>query len=123
MTLREDLINIIVRDKMDRQGIDPEIDPRAVPGSLLGKVASMRANAEPFADQIIDLLLRGRRETGNGERSIEEHLAMIAPREGFDPGDITDADRRAIARTILDAYIIGIGWLTRDANTGFKRED
>lgn len=57
-----------------------------------------------------------------GERTIEEHLLVIAPQEGFDITDIADTDRRQIAKVILDAYLLGTSWLTRD-DAGFKRED
>lgn len=57
------------------------------------------------------------------ERSIEEHLAAIAPQEGFDITDITDDDRHQIAKVVLDAYLLGTAWLTRDDDHGFKRED
>lgn len=121
MTLRDDIINTIVRQEMDQQGIDPGLSPDAVPAYLLGTVSQIRRNAEPVADQIIDIML-GLKAAESGNRSIEDHLAAIAPREGFDMDDITDVDRRQIARTVLDAYTFGTGWLTRD-EAGFKRED
>lgn len=59
----------------------------------------------------------------SGDRTIEQHLLAIAPAEGFDMNDITDGDRRQIARVVLDAHQLGTAWLTRDADLGFKRED
>jgi hypothetical protein len=55
-------------------------------------------------------------------RSIEEHVAALAPREGFDISEITDADRHEIARCVIDAWMFGTAWLMRD-DTGVKRQD
>lgn len=122
-TLRDRIIDVIVRDAMDRAGMEPLMDTRAVPGNVLGQVVEMRRAAESIADEILDALLGlGKSMTDDPDRTIEDHLLAIAPREGFDIGDITNGDRREIARVILDAYTFGIGWLTR-GETGFKRED
>lgn len=54
--------------------------------------------------------------------SIETLLREIGP-VGLEP-QFTEADRREIARTILDCYLLGIGWLTRDGDSGaFQRRD
>lgn len=56
-------------------------------------------------------------------RSIEDHIDALRPREGFEVGDITDHDRHEIARAVVDAWLVGTAWITRDADHGFKRED
>lgn len=56
-------------------------------------------------------------------RSIEDHIDALRPREGFELGDLTDHDRHEIARSVVDAWLVGTAWITRDADHGFKRED
>lgn len=78
---------------------------------------ALQAELDADAVEIADI------KGGKTERTVEEHLVAIAPLEGFELTDITDDDRRQIAKVVLDAYLLGTGWLTRDDDHGFKRED
>lgn len=93
--------------------------------AIVSRMHDNRLQIQALEQSIVDdtarlAALRGGPE---GDRTIEEHLAAIAPAEDFDITDITDHDRRQIAKVVLDAYILGTAWLTRDDGHGFKRED
>lgn len=82
------------------------------------ELVDLRAQIEDDEDELARL-----RNTQPATRSIEDHLLAIAPQEGFDIDEISDDDRRQIARVVLDAYLLGVAWLTRETDHGFKRED
>lgn len=93
--------------------------------TIVSRMHDNRLKIQALEEQIVDDTVRLAELRGSpaGDRSIEEHLQAIAPAEGFALEDITDGDRHQIARVVLDAYILGTAWLTRDDNHGFKRED
>lgn len=93
--------------------------------TIVSRMHENRVEIQRLQQAIVDDTTRLATAHGKawGDRSIEEHLLALAPQEGFDITDITDHDRRQMARAILDAYMFGIGWLSRDDDHGFKRED
>jgi hypothetical protein len=56
-----------------------------------------------------------------GARSIEDHITGLTPRDTAVL--LSDHDRRQIARAVVDAWIVGTAWITRDPATGFARRD